>query len=106
VTRWFGGIKLGAGGLMRAYGGVAAQCLREADKVPLVDICRVEFALGFAALRAFKPQIHALEATVINEDFGAEGATLRLTVPAAHLDALRSVVADLSRGSASLRVLD
>ena len=27
VTRWFGGIKLGAGGLVRAYGGSAAECL-------------------------------------------------------------------------------
>src|SRR3954447_7594427 len=30
VTRWFGGIKLGAGGLVRAYGGAAAECLRTA----------------------------------------------------------------------------
>ncbi|MEO7916289.1 MAG: YigZ family protein, partial [Dokdonella sp.] len=28
VSRWFGGIKLGAGGLMRAYGRCAAECLR------------------------------------------------------------------------------
>ena len=28
VTRWYGGIKLGAGGLVRAYGGAAAECLR------------------------------------------------------------------------------
>jgi putative IMPACT (imprinted ancient) family translation regulator len=30
VKRWYGGIKLGAGGLMRAYGGTAAECLRRA----------------------------------------------------------------------------
>ena len=30
VTRWYGGIKLGAGGLVRAYGGAAAECLRVA----------------------------------------------------------------------------
>src|SRR3546814_12008083 len=35
VLRWFGGIKLGPGGLIRAYGGAAAQCLRLADKVEL-----------------------------------------------------------------------
>jgi putative IMPACT (imprinted ancient) family translation regulator len=30
VTRWYGGINLGAGGLVRAYGGAAAECLRTA----------------------------------------------------------------------------
>jgi len=32
VTRWFGGIKLGVGGLVRAYGGCAAECLRTAPR--------------------------------------------------------------------------
>ncbi len=33
VTRYFGGIKLGIGGLVRAYGGCAAKCLDRADIV-------------------------------------------------------------------------
>ncbi|WP_395791425.1 IMPACT family protein, partial [Aquimonas sp.] len=33
VTRWYGGIKLGAGGLVRAYGGCAAECLRTAERL-------------------------------------------------------------------------
>ena len=36
VTRWYGGIKLGAGGLVRAYGGAAAECLRRAERRPLI----------------------------------------------------------------------
>ena len=36
VTRWFGGVLLGSGGLMRAYGGTAALCLRSAEKIPLI----------------------------------------------------------------------
>ena len=37
VVRHFGGIKLGAGGLSRAYGGVAASCLAKARKRPFVE---------------------------------------------------------------------
>src|SRR5690606_26298290 len=37
VVRWFGGIKLGPGGLIRAYGGSAARCLNLAEKAELID---------------------------------------------------------------------
>ena len=47
VTRWFGGIKLGAGGLARAYGGTAAECLRLAPKSPIVLRVRGHRALRF-----------------------------------------------------------
>lgn len=33
VNRWYGGIKLGTGGLVRAYGGCAGQCLLLAEKI-------------------------------------------------------------------------
>lgn len=49
VTRYFGGVKLGAGGLVRAYNGAAADVLRSAVKVPM-RLCRqaavtVEYSL-------------------------------------------------------------
>ena len=47
VTRWYGGIKLGAGGLARAYGGTAAECLRTAPRQPLVAMCTLELHAGF-----------------------------------------------------------
>lgn len=39
--RYFGGVKLGVGGLRRAYYQAAAQCLKEADKVWVEDVVRV-----------------------------------------------------------------
>ena len=60
VTRWFGGVKLGAGGLVRAYGGTAAEALRTAQRRELVAEAEVVLACGFediagvhAALAAF-----------------------------------------------------
>lgn len=41
VIRWFGGTLLGSGGLMRAYGGTAAICLRAAEKVAVIETSAV-----------------------------------------------------------------
>lgn len=49
VTRFFGGVKLGAGGLARAYGGVAASCLRLAEQIELVPQVRLRIRAGFDA---------------------------------------------------------
>src|SRR5690606_5532821 len=50
VVRWFGGILLGAGGLMRAYGGCAANALRTAEKMPLLDWIDERFVCTFSVL--------------------------------------------------------
>jgi uncharacterized YigZ family protein len=106
VTRWFGGIKLGAGGLMRAYGGCAAECLRQAEKTRLIDSVRVQFSMEFAELPRLRARLLRLAAAIESEDFAGDGAVLRLNLPAARLDELRTLLADLSRGRAELRVLD
>lgn len=105
VTRWFGGIKLGVGGLARAYGGCASECLRNGSRRELVETADVEFAIGFAALPLLESRLGDHDARKLDEDFAADGATLRVRVPAARLDALRLLVADLTRGRARWRVL-
>jgi len=106
VTRWFGGIKLGAGGLIRAYGGCAAECLRTASRVPLVDTVDVEFDLSFALLPVMHARLAEFEATTLREAFDSNGATLRVRVPSARLDALRAMLADLSGGRSRPRIVD
>ena len=50
VTRYFGGIKLGAGGLVRAYGGTAASCLRQAPRIEVRPRVRLRVEVAFADL--------------------------------------------------------
>lgn len=48
VTRWFGGIKLGAGGLVRAYTDAVAQALLGAQKLPLRRFLPLRCAVPYA----------------------------------------------------------
>jgi len=106
VTRWFGGIKLGAGGLMRAYGGCAAECLRGAAKRELIRTSEVEFGVGFSALPLLHARLADFEAQKLSESFVSDGAVLRVRIATVRIDALRALLADVSRGQCSVRVLD
>ena len=106
VTRWFGGIKLGAGGLVRAYGGAAAECLRTAPRLARARMHEVELSLGFAHLGAAHALMDAISAEKMEERFSAEGVQLRLRVRADQVERLGQQLRDASRGQATLRLLD
>jgi uncharacterized YigZ family protein len=71
VVRYFGGIKLGAGGLVRAYTDAVAQALLHADKIPLLKTvhlrCAVPYALEGLVRRELQ-QAHAQLAAVSHGD--------------------------------------
>lgn len=97
VTRWFGGIKLGAGGLVRAYGAAAAECLRLAEKRMLVEQAELAFACPFAHLGDAHAALHAFGAEKLDEAFDADGALLRVRLPADRADALKIRLRDTTR---------
>ena len=106
VTRWFGGTKLGAGGLVRAYGGTAAECLRCAERVPIVAMARLGLHCEFAELALLKARLKELQAEVEQEDFGADGVELQLQLPDSRVDQAHVLIADISRGRSVARRID
>ncbi|BCH28773.1 hypothetical protein MesoLjLc_07030 [Mesorhizobium sp. L-8-10] len=106
VTRWFGGILLGSGGLVRAYGGTAGLCLRSATKLPLVATVKAKVGCGFGDLATVKARLSAVPGVaVVETHFVAAGADLVLSLPEAEAEAILRQVADLTSGRASTSVL-
>lgn len=102
VTRYFGGIKLGAGGLARAYAGAAAKCLDRGESVPVLhkSICSLEAA--FEHSDAVYRTLAQFRVEVLDERFGPQGLHLRLSVADADLAGLDRALKNCSRGQAAL----
>uniref|UniRef100_A0A9E7ZTH9 IMPACT family protein n=1 Tax=Bosea sp. NBC_00436 TaxID=2969620 RepID=A0A9E7ZTH9_9HYPH len=104
VTRWFGGILLGSGGLIRAYGGTAALCLREAVKVELVEMATASIACPFSDLTRVQARLAALTGVQIREQaFTDTGAVLTISAPKTEVDGVTRLVTDLTSGRALIR---
>jgi uncharacterized YigZ family protein len=106
VTRWYGGINLGAGGLVRAYGGTAAECLRTAARRELIETVEAELACDFALSGAVHGLLAGCEGEKLAEAFDEHGLRLRLRLPAAMYAVLAERLRDASRGSATLTKIE
>ncbi|GAA0689582.1 YigZ family protein [Dyella marensis] len=106
VTRWYGGIKLGAGGLARAYGGTAAECLRLAERVAIVAMARLGLQCEFAELALLKARLKECEAQIEEERFGTAGVELVLRLPESRVAEAQARIVDITRGRAAARRLD
>jgi len=97
VTRWYGGIKLGAGGLVRAYGGAVAECLRTALRQRLIAYAEVAITYPFEVTGPVHAAVGQFGAEKLAEEFLTAGASLRLRLPADRVDALKIQLRDATR---------
>ncbi len=100
VVRHFGGIKLGAGGLSRAYGGTAAECLRLAQRLEVRPTVVLKVALPFDAAKSIWTLLERYQAHRRNEHYTETGLELELEIESALAEAFRSSVRDATRGKA------
>ncbi|PKV84447.1 YigZ family protein [Streptomyces sp. TLI_146] len=103
VTRYYGGVKLGAGGLIRAYGGAVGEALDA-----LGTVVRRRYRLATVTVdhqRAGKLE-NDLRATgrAVREVRYAEAVTIEIGIPEADVESLRRWLADVTAGTATLEL--
>ncbi|MCX2723663.1 IMPACT family protein [Roseibium salinum] len=81
IVRYFGGTKLGGGGLARAYSGAAQDAINNADLVAFRKILTRKVSADFAASSDLERRVETLGLTVLARDFTEDGVTLTLEGP-------------------------
>lgn len=97
VTRWFGGILLGAGGLTRAYRKAAADALRAGGKAICKPFDIITFSCPYSLLGKVESTVPRYSAAIEERTFG-ESVLLSISVPEETADALLRSLSDLSSG--------
>ncbi len=101
VTRYFGGTKLGTGGLVKAYGGAVQHALLTLPKTERIERVDVELTIAYNHIAAVQQALAAHEAEILNQQFGAD-VVFKVRMPKANLERLRATVADATRGEARI----
>lgn len=101
VVRYFGGVKLGAGGLVRAYTDAVAQALVDAERIPLVATRRIRVTAPYALEGVLRREVESVGATLLEVTHEA-AVELMIELGADAVPAFAVRVADLSHGVATL----
>jgi uncharacterized YigZ family protein len=105
VNRWYGGVKLGTGGLVRAYGGTAGQCLMLAEKIELIEKKRVSFQCQFNEWTIFQYELtlHQIE---FSEEYTATGVAVHALLQVHQIQPLALKLQDVTRGREQLKIIE
>lgn len=95
VVRWFGGTKLGKGGLARAYAAAAREALAGLEIVERPATAEVAVEVAFERVGAVKRLLRPPEVELAREEYGGERARLVLRVAEERRDALEEALAEL-----------
>lgn len=105
VTRYYGGVKLGKGGLQRAYAGGVNLALEEAPRAVRVFRVGHRVRIDYGARDAVVRGLDALDG-VVEEEVYARDVMLRVAVPEQAVDGLRRLVAEVTSGKGDVHPVD
>ncbi|WP_442767085.1 IMPACT family protein [Acinetobacter bohemicus] len=105
VNRWYGGVKLGTGGLVRAYGGCAGQCLLLAEKIELIEKKKVSFSCQFNEWAIFQYELNQQQIE-FQQDYTATGVDVIALLQIHQIEPLSLKIQDVTRGREQLKMLE
>jgi uncharacterized YigZ family protein len=97
VVRYFGGVKLGAGGLVRAYTDAVAQALLTAEKIPLIQQALLACSVPYALEGLVRREVELARAQ-LQEVLHGSVVTLHFTLPQTQAAALMARLSESGRG--------
>lgn len=98
VTRWFGGTKLGKGGLVRAYGGTVTMALRDAPTSLRTSWTQLTLRMTYAQVSAVQHRYAAHEVELLEETF-AEQITHQVRLPEEQRSLFETALMDATNGT-------
>lgn len=101
VTRYYGGTKLGTGGLVKAYSGAVQEALAAMPRTERIDAVRVRFSVPYGVVGAVQQLLPTIEAELENQMF-AEQADYTVRLPRVRQSELEAAIGNLTRGQSSL----
>ena len=104
VTRYFGGVLLGTGGLLRAYTKSAKDALDAAGIAAVRRWVKLEVGCPYSLLERMKTECLSLDGAVQNVDYGAD-VLLSLLLPENNAEAFSARVTELSAGACSAQTV-
>jgi uncharacterized YigZ family protein len=104
-TRYFGGTKLGVGGLTRAYRRCARDSIEQGELVVRERLCYCRLTVSYEEIGALLRQLESLQGRIIGTDYAA-AVTVTAALPYRVVETARKRLDEISRGSGRWELLE
>lgn len=103
VVRYFGGIKLGAGGLVRAYSKSVSENLRVAEVIDIIEYKFIKLSFDYSLLKLIERNLE--DAEIVSRHFDLN-VTLFIKTPSTNVDRIVARMVNLTANLAKISILD
>ena len=101
VTRYFGGVKLGAAGLVRAYSGTAVKALDEIPIKLFAKVTELRLSTSYLYINTILNYFAQQNVTVLDSQY-TENVTLLFEVNEELVDSIKEQISEITKGSGNL----